>query len=182
MGKQAIVCGVVLALSLCAWPVAAQEKEKKDKEPPSVQDALKAHHRLLQSSKKEDQVKGLREFLFTKKDLDVLYPKDAERFWKAIQEHYKMIDEQREEIMKEFANRGKIKKIEVVNVRTMDGKKSYEKALATLPASVPLVYLDVEDERGGYRVDAVYVNGRWVFLPSGIENLPEKLTKGAGGK
>ncbi len=165
---------------LAAWfvlPCPAQRKEEKPKQ--TLADAFRAFHKGMSSTKKEERLAALQGILFTKKDIEILFPKDASKLWEKMEPAREHLLKNCDKIAKEVTRHGALKEINPKDIRASDeAKGSYRRLLAMIPKDVPVFGLHSRGESGGggYSETYVFVNGRWIFIRD-LDALPEVLDK-----
>lgn len=144
---------------------------------PAPEDAYRAFHDGVTSGKKEEQEKALKAILPTRKDVEYLFPRDADKLWPVVEAGNEFLLKNLDKVAEEEARPGAIKSIKCGDLRQGPGADSYKKVLTMIPKDVPVVDIYVHGEKGGGGTDAlVYVNGRWIFIRN-LNVYPDILEK-----
>ncbi len=187
-----IVLGLLVSggvLGRCpAQPPASQDKDAKrtdqKKNPKNseqgLKEAIQALHKAMESGKREEQEKALRDILPSQKDIEILFPKHAARLQpfndQARQEYIKHAPE----VAKELTRHGAIQAIEVDNVRSSDKNKSYKsykRVLEMIPKEVPVYEFHIQfKEARSSGAAYLFVNDHWIFFKD-VETVPEAIDK-----
>jgi uncharacterized protein (TIGR03067 family) len=155
------------------------KREKKDEPKPSLEEVYRALHKGLTSEKKEEREKALKAVLPTKKDVETLFPKHAEKYWPLFEEENKYVLDHTDEIAKAI---GKAKTIETVTARDVRQDKEltsgkYKRLLEMLPPDVGVYKYDIKTDYGGSGGETFfYRKGRWFWIKDAYA-LPEELDK-----
>jgi hypothetical protein len=171
---------MLIPLALEIRPSPAFGGENK---PMSLEETFRGWHKGFSSGKKEDWEKTFHSMYPTKKDLEYLFPRHAEKMWPVLEQDFQ---EKLKGLLKngdkEITANGAIKKIQPIDVRKDENaRKRFAGALATIPKQVPVFQLAVEYERGTRTfADAtacLRVQGRWFCIPEFAEFSPQMLEK-----
>jgi hypothetical protein len=171
---------LLLAVCFSAHAVRADEPKKPLPDPkPSLDEAFREWHKGLTSAKEEDRVKALNSMLPTKKDIEALFPKQAEKAWPLIEMMNKHWLEHIDDVAKDMARQGEIKKITAIDMRKDKGgiADSYRRLLVTVPETVGVYEIRIEHEGGSGRGGTyLYHSGRWFWIRD-CDTIPEELDK-----
>jgi hypothetical protein len=174
-----LTCGAHLLLTAgiigsCLAPARAAEEKPR----PTPEEAYRAFDKGMRSDKKEDRLKALEAIQPTKKDLEVLFPKEADKISKLYAEHLKAMREHCDDIAKEATMLGAIRKFRLTDLR-QDEKagERYKAVFSMMPKDIPVMDLYVFQENGGFSQDPfLFVNGHWISIPS-LDVIPKLLEK-----
>ena len=143
----------------------------------TVQDAYLQMHKEMASGNKEKQSKALKAMMPTKKDLEYLFPKHADKLWPGYEEENKSILKSVDMVAKEITRRGEVEKIEATDVRKDkdDSEGRYKRVLAMIPKDVPVFKLLVRKKNSSSGSPPfVYVNKRWILM-RGLDDIPQDI-------
>jgi hypothetical protein len=179
---------MVITAALAALPgtvtVAADTKGAKQKDPAKlVEDAIRAEYAGMASPKKEEQVKALRRILPAKMDIEVLFPKQAEKLWPLVEKANQRYLDHISDIVREVTKDGPITKIKLTNIRDEKGPagSAYQPVLKMIPKNVPVFRYDIRYASGAGAGGDSYllVNDRVILIPdfSYIPELIQELEK-----
>ncbi|MGH7172166.1 MAG: hypothetical protein ACRELG_17970 [Gemmataceae bacterium] len=159
----------------CAAMAVSADEAKKT---PTLEEAYRTFHAGMASAKKEEQIKALKTFLPTRKDIDVLFPKHAAIVWKDEQAAQKLMIEHHADVAQEVTRNGPIKRIVKHDLRALKNpSKGYQRVLAMIPRDIPIYAIHVFKEQAGGGTEAfLLVNGRWIFFKD-IDAVPERIDK-----
>ena len=166
---------LIFLIALCGSLAVPADEAKKT---PTLEDAYRAFHTGMASEKKDEQIKVLKAFLPTRKDVEVLFPKHADIVWKDEEAAQNLLIEHIADVAREATRDGKIEKINKHDLRA-DKKPTTrnKRVLAMIPSNIPVYRLDIHQEKGaGGMGDFLFVNGRWIFFKD-IDVVPELLDK-----
>jgi len=163
-------------------PPAKPTSSKEKAETESLKQFIRDLHTTMTTGKEDELGKAIDEFFPIKKDLEVLFPKDAELLWKLIGNARERYLNSSEQLAAEFKRKGKLQKVEVYNVRKQDVSGRYQKILKTLPKEIPIYRIVTTNEtRGGGSSSFLWIDGRWIWYRGleGTSRLVEGLKNGS---
>jgi hypothetical protein len=152
-------------------------KKDKSKSNPTLEEAIRAFHKGMASEKKEERLKALERITFTQQDMEVLFPKHADKFRKKFEEARKELLEHCDGIAKQVTKHGAVKKVETTDIRTKEKvNPEFQRLFSMIPKDIEVFEVHVvgEDGGGGTSSSYVFVNKRWIFIRD-IEVLADFL-------
>lgn len=175
----ALLSMLLAAGSTCAAPVVPDAKRPEPRE--AVEQAVREQYTAIASPKEADRVAAVKAMLPTKKDVDTLFPKHAERLWPLFERYNERRLMHVAEIAKELTRHGAVKRIELHD-RRKDPKRgeSFDALFEMIPATVAVFDYSIDFEKGAASGGAyLFVNGRTIFIKD-VETIPEYIQKELG--
>jgi hypothetical protein len=144
-------------------PTPGGEKSK----PPTLEQAIFDLHKAMHSKDKARQEAGLRGILPSKKDIEVLFPRHAEKLWPGVEKGIQHYVANLDKIVADFERRGKVEKVIAYDIRADEAKEAgyYRRLLKIIPDNIPLFRIrEITDKGGGSSETYLLVNGRWIWI------------------
>lgn len=166
-------------MRLLAWIFVLGVPLSVSAQEPTLADSYRKWHAGLSSANKEDQEKALRQMSPNKDDVVYMFPKASDKLWPLLEKNNELMLRNLDKIAKEFASKGKITKIEEINIRKdkLRSEGSYKRLLTVIPQEAPIFSLIVQHDQGSSGSGSYFFrNGRWVWI-RGMEVIPELLDK-----
>lgn len=152
-----------------AGVVPAQDKAVSHAE--SLVERLRDFHAEMADPSAEVRKKALTGFLPSRKDMEILFPKDVGLFWKQLAAHNKRMTEHVDEIAREVTKE-KWTEIEAIDVRERDEAGTYKSVLAIIPKDIPVFRaIRRSEKRSSSSSSYLFIEGRWIHL-QGLEKIP----------
>jgi hypothetical protein len=161
----------VAAVLLLLVASAAQEPAKDS--PAALEAFIRVLHQGMRSKDPAEQLRTLNSMNPTRKDVDTLFPAQAEKLWPMIESRKKLLEDNLEKVAAEFTRGGEIQSIELKDVRAPGDEESSKALLEMIPKTVAIYDCVVKREKrtsssGSY----LYVNDHWVFIKD-VKDVPK---------
>ena len=154
------------------WVVLMQQDPK-----PSLEEFLRSFYKNMQSTVEEEQLKTVRSVFATRKDLEILFPKDVETLWPLLDEVQQELEKHLAEVTKELQKGGAVTGVKAINIRKDPEAETYKEVLAMIPKDIPAFDYVVTKEKGSSGGGTyLYVQNRWIFL-RGLSGIPKFLKR-----
>lgn len=154
-------------------------------EQPRLEKAVFAFHEGMLSKDKQKQEAAVRGLMVTtKKDLEILFPKYAEKMWPNVERANKHYLNSIDKIAAELARHGKLNKVKTLDIRESEAENPglYRRVLTMIPKNIPVYRIGkFTDDGGGDSETYLLVNGRWIWIRE-FYGVPEYLNKLDGKK
>jgi hypothetical protein len=164
-----------ISFMLCAGAFLSMQEPTVPKS--SLEECIRALHKGMESETEEDQLKALRAVLPTRKDIEILFPKDVEKLWPPLDQGLRDMEKNVSKVAKELRKGGRVTEVKTINIRTGREAESYKDVLEMIPKEIPAFDYSIKKEDGASGGGTyLYVQERWIFL-RGLEGIPKFLKK-----
>jgi hypothetical protein len=140
-----------------------------------VEDGIRAFYRDVVSTDDKISTAAFKTFLIDETGLHKLYGKeDGTKLWSLMSqlfENPEMLQKMRQDIV----NKGPIKKVELIDVRTNDVSGRFKKILTVIPTEVPVYRALITTDKGEAGSSSFVVINNQVRFIKGLESLPDAL-------
>lgn len=170
---------VCIGFVLFTTTAHAGDQEPKQDAKPTLEEAFRKWDMGFSSDKKDERIHVLRSMLPTKKELEHLFPKNADKLWPKFEEGRKFAEENIDLVAKEIIKGGAVTKIKPIDVRADKGKATgaFKELLAIIPKDVHAFELVVSRENSTSGSGTYFsIKDRWFWIKD-CESLPAILDK-----
>lgn len=171
----ALSCGFAASIPI---QQSLGDAKQKPKAKLSLDEAYRNWHQGFSSKDKADREKALQSMLPTKKDVEYLFPKHAEKLWPKWVMGNQFLMDNVDKIAAEVTAGGALIKVDAIDVRAeKDRAQGYKRLFEMIPKDVPVFDIAVKHEkRGSGGGSYLYMNDRWLWIKD-LDAFPEILDK-----
>ncbi len=117
------------------------------------------------------------QFMPRKSDFQAMFGDDSDLIWKDIEKQLGFMRKNTARFKKEFDGKGKIQKVELINVRKNDSSGRYAELIKAIPIEIPLYRAVVRYKAGaGGCSTYVVINGRAMHI-NGLEGMHKEIVR-----